>query len=91
MSVNSTQISGLGYDTLPSLSTSVLAVQYSWSWYLGGSCMPALRNLTKGLQKKFDKRTYVRRNLGKMCKWTTPRMGPQVSSLGTLKGAAQRI
>jgi hypothetical protein len=52
MSDTGTQINGLGHDTLPSLSTNVLAVQYSGSWYLGGSCKQAVAKSDKVMGRK---------------------------------------
>jgi hypothetical protein len=47
MSDARTRIYGQGYDTLPSLSTSVPAVQNSRSWCPRGPCMPAVAKSDK--------------------------------------------
>jgi hypothetical protein len=61
VSDSSTYTNGLGYDTLPFLSTNVLAVQHSGSWYLGDSCKPALAKfdkVRKGSLKSLDKHPF---------------------------------
>jgi hypothetical protein len=67
-------------------------VQHSRFRHLRGSCMPNMvRNPTKSWVAENSRCTSDRRKSDNMYMWSTPRIGSQVSSLGTLKGAAQRI